>query len=250
MPIDIKSRQEIATMRQAGRIVGETLALLQQNIRPGMSTLELDAIAEEAAAKRGAIPSFKGYHGFPASLCVSIDEEVVHGIPNRDRVLHEGAIVSLDFGVIYNGYHGDAAITVAVGEVAPTAQRLVEVTRQALYKGIEFARAGNRLGDISWAVQSFVEGNGFSVVREYVGHGIGRSMHEEPQVPNFGPPARGRPLRCGMVLALEPMVNIGTFKTTVLADGWTVITEDHSLSAHFEHTIAITDGEPEILTAP
>lgn len=249
MAIDIKSSREIALMREAGRIVAETLALLQEKIRAGMTTAELDAIAEGVATRHGAIPSFKGYHGYPASLCVSINEEVVHGIPSPHRVLQEGDIVSLDYGAIYKGYHGDAAVTVGIGLISPVARRLIEVTREALAKGIAQARAGNRLGDISWAIQSYVEGQGFSVVRQYVGHGIGRQMHEEPQVPNFGPAGRGRLLRPGMTLALEPMVNVGTYLTTVLADGWTVITEDHSLSAHFEHTVAITDQEAEVLTA-
>lgn len=235
-------------MRQAGRIVAETLALLQQKIRPGITTAELDAAAESAAGRRGAIPSFKGYRGYPASLCVSINEEVVHGIPSPHRVLQEGDIVSLDYGVIYNGYHGDAAITVPVGKVSPVAQRLIEVTEGSLYAGIAQARAGNRLGDISWAVQAHVEAQGFSVVRQYVGHGIGRQMHEELQVPNFGPPRRGPLLRAGMTVALEPMVNVGGYLTTVLDDGWTVVTEDGSLSAHFEHTIAVREGDPEILT--
>ena len=235
-------------MRKAGRIVAETLALLQQKIRPGITTAELDALAESAATRHGAVPSFKGYHGYPASLCVSINEEVVHGIPSPRRVLQEGEIVSLDYGVIFKGYHGDSAITVPVGKVSPVARRLIEVTEGALYAGIAQARAGRRLGDISWAIQSYVEGEGFSVVRQYVGHGIGRQMHEEPQVPNFGPPGRGRHLRPGTTLALEPMVNVGGYLTTVLDDDWTVATEDGSLSAHFEHTIAVTEGDPEILT--
>jgi len=248
MAIDIKSPQELAIMRKAGRIVAETLALLQQKIRPGITTAELDALAESAATRHGAVPSFKGYHGYPASLCVSINEEVVHGIPSPRRVLQEGEIVSLDYGVIFKGYHGDSAITVPVGKVSPVARRLIEVTEGALYAGIAQARAGRRLGDISWAIQSYVEGEGFSVVRQYVGHGIGRQMHEEPQVPNFGPPGRGRHLRPGTTLALEPMVNVGGYLTTVLDDDWTVATEDGSLSAHFEHTIAVTEGDPEILT--
>lgn len=248
MPIDIKSPNEIAIMRRAGHIVAETLALLQQKIKPGVTTAELDAIAENAASHRGAIPSFKGYRGYPASVCVSINEEVVHGIPSNQRVLHEGDIVSLDYGVIYQGYQGDAAVTVPVGRVLPVAQSLIEVTRNALQAGIAEARKGKRIGDISWAVQSYVEARGFSVVRQYVGHGIGRQMHEEPQVPNFGQPGRGTPLRAGMTFALEPMVNVGTYLTEVLPDGWTVITADHSLSAHFEHTVAVTEGEPEILT--
>lgn len=235
-------------MREAGKIVAETLAVLKEIIRPGVTTAELDAIAERSAIAHGAVPSFKGYHGFPASLCVSINEEVVHGIPNPERVLHEGDIVSLDYGVIYEGYHGDAAITVPVGKVSPATARLIEVTQVALAKGIAAARSGKRIGDISWAVQSFVEGEGFSVVRQYVGHGIGRAMHEDPQVPNFGPPGRGRLLRPGMTIALEPMVNARGYLTEVLGDNWTVVTADRALSAHFEHTIAITEGAADILT--
>jgi methionyl aminopeptidase len=248
MAIDIKSPREIAIMRDAGRIVAETLALLQQKIQPGITTADLDALAESSAARYGAVPSFKNYHGYPASLCTSINEEVVHGIPSPHRIIKEGDIVSLDYGVKYKGYQGDAAITVAVGKVSPIAQRLLEVTEGALYAGIAQARGGNRVGDISWAIQSYVESRGFSVVRQYVGHGIGREMHEEPQVPNFGPAGRGRLLRAGMAVALEPMVNAGGYLTTVLDDNWTVVTADGSLSAHFEHTVAITDGEPEILT--
>jgi methionyl aminopeptidase len=248
MAIDIKSPREIAIMRDAGRIVAETLALLQQKIQPGITTADLDALAESSAARYGAVPSFKNYHGYPASLCTSINEEVVHGIPSPHRIIKEGDIVSLDYGVKYKGYQGDAAITVAVGKVSPIAQRLLEVTEGALYAGIAQARGGNRVGDISWAIQSYVESKGFSVVRQYVGHGIGREMHEEPQVPNFGPAGRGRLLRPGTTVALEPMVNAGGYLTTVLDDNWTVVTADGSLSAHFEHTVAITDGEPEILT--
>ncbi|MCL4459386.1 MAG: type I methionyl aminopeptidase [Chloroflexi bacterium] len=246
----IKSGEELALMRQAGRIVAITLALLQEKIRPGISTAELDAIVNKSFRKQGAIPSFKGYNGFPASLCVSINEEVVHGPPSRRRVLREGDIVGLDLGAIYNGLHADAAITVPVGQVSEEAKLLLETTEKALYMGIAQAIAGKRLSDISWAIQSYVESHGFSVVRQYVGHGIGRSMHEEPQIPNFGPPNHGPVLRPGMTLAIEPMVNAGRYETMVLDDKWTVITQDRSLSAHFEHTIAVTDGEPQILTRP
>jgi len=237
-------------MREAGRIVALTLAALRETVRPGVSTAELNAVADEMARKHGAIPSFLGYNGFPASLCASINDEIVHGIPSPRRLLHEGDIVSLDFGAIYKGLQGDAAITVPVGEVSAEAQRLIAVTEASLYEGIKQAVAGNRLSDISAAVQRYAEGHGFSVVRQYVGHGIGRAMHEEPQVPNFGPPGRGPVLKPGMVLALEPMVNVGGYATRVLDDQWTVVTADGSLSAHFEHTVAITANGPEILTLP
>lgn len=248
MAIIIKTAEELALMRQAGRIVALTLAALRREVRPGISTADLDAVANEMALRHGAIPSFKGYNGFPASLCTSLNNEVVHGIPNRHRILREGDIISLDFGVIYQGLQGDAAITVPVGQVSELAQRLLAVTEQSLYEGIAQAQPGNRLSDISAAVQRYAEGHGFAVVRQYVGHGIGRAMHEEPQIPNFGPPGRGPVLKPGMVLALEPMVNVGTFATRVLDDNWTVVTEDGSLSAHFEHTVAVTAGGPEVLT--
>ena len=235
-------------MRQAGRIVAEALERLRERVRPGVSTAELDRLAYEAVTRRGARPAFLGYRGFPASLCASINDEVVHGIPREDRILNEGDIVSLDFGSIYQGYYGDAATTVAVGRVSPLAAELLAVAEQALYKGIEQARAGNHLTDISAAIQACAEGQGFSVVRKYVGHGIGRTMHEKPEVPNFGPPGRGPVLRSGLVLAIEPMVNTGTSDTLELDDGWTVVTADGGLSAHFEHSVAVTDGEPEILT--
>jgi len=247
--ITLKTKEEIALMREAGRIVAITLERLSKSVRPGISTAELDAIAEETIRQHNATPSFKGYGGFPASLCASINEEVVHGIPSTDRILSDGDIVSLDVGAIYEGWHGDAAVTVPVGKIGTVAQRLISVTREALYRGIAKARSGRHLSDISWAIQSYVESKGFSVVRQYVGHGIGRSMHEDPQIPNFGPPGRGPILKPGMTFALEPMVNVGTFRTVVKPDKWTVVTEDGKLSAHFEHTIAVTDGEPIILTA-
>ncbi len=234
-------------MRRAGRIVAEVLALLAEKIRPGITTAELDALAYRFIVKHDATPSFKGYRGFPASLCVSINEEVVHGIPGQ-RVLREGDIVSLDVGAIYRGYHGDAAITVGVGKIDEEARRLLEVTKGALAAGIAAARAGNRVGDISWAIQNYVESRGYGVVREYTGHGIGSQMHEDPQIPNFGQPRRGPLLRPGMTFALEPMVTIGDGRTRVLSDNWTVVTVDGQLSAHFEHTIAVTEDEPEILT--
>ncbi len=252
--IVIKSEREIALMRRAGQIVAKVLEAIRERVRPGITTSELDELAERIIRAEGAIPSFKGYDGgsdrppFPATICASVDNEVVHGIPSRQRVLEEGQILSVDVGAIYQGYHGDAAITVPVGKVSDLAQRLLEVTEGALYAGITAARAGNRLGDISHAIQSYVESRGFSVVREYTGHGIGREMHEGLQVLNFGEPGRGVRLRAGMTLALEPMVNVGDWRTKVLPDGWTVVTYDGSLSAHFEHTILVRDGEAEILT--
>lgn len=237
-------------MREAGRIVAVTLLELEHHLRPGQTTAELDAVAERTARALGAIPAFKGYHGFPASLCVSINDEVVHGIPSPTRVLKEGDIVSLDFGVFYKGYVGDAAVTLGVGTISPAAARLLAVTREALEEGIRQARVGRHLSDVSHAIQTYAEERGFAVVRQYVGHGVGRRMHEEPQVPNFGEPHRGPTLRPGMTFAIEPMLNAGTERTRVLPDNWTVVTEDGSLSAHFEHTIAITEGEPDILTRP
>lgn len=237
-------------MREAGRIVALTLLELEDRIRPGMTTADLDVIAETTAHAMGAVPAFKGYNGFPGSLCASINDEIVHGIPSSSRVLLEGDIVSLDFGVIYQGYYGDAAITVGVGKIAPNAQKLLTTTRESLDAAIRQVKSGNKLSDIGHAVQVYAEKNGYSVVRQYVGHGIGRQMHEPPQVPNFGPPHRGPVLRPGLVLAIEPMVNTGTDQTMVLGDKWTVVTKDGGLSAHFEHTVAVTSGEPQILTLP
>ncbi len=242
-----KSDRELSLMREAGRIVAITLAHVQESIKPGIATAALDALAYEIVRKHGATPSFLGYRGFPASLCVSINEELVHGLPGP-RVLEEGDIVSMDFGAIYQGYQGDAALTVGVGKISEEAQELIETTRGALRAAIAQAKRGHHLGDISWAIQSYAESRGFSVVRQYVGHGIGRDMHEDPQIPNYGQPGRGILLKPGMTLALEPMVNIGSYLTRVLDDNWTVVTEDGKLSAHFEHTIAITNGGPEILT--
>jgi len=242
-----KSKRELATMREAGRIVAVTHARLRDSIRPGVTTAELDALAYEVVTAHGAQPSFLGYRGFPASLCVSINEQVVHGIPGP-RVLEEGDVVSLDFGAYYRGYHGDATITVGVGRVDKKAQDLIESTRSALEAGIAQCTKGKYLGDVSWAIQSHAESRGFSVVRQYVGHGIGRKMHEDPQIPNYGSPGRGMLLKPGMTFALEPMVNVGTYLTSVLDDNWTVVTADGELSAHFEHTIAITEAGPEILT--
>ena len=247
MSIIIKSDQEIAVMRQAGRIVATVLEMLKLQIKPGIKTEEFDVIVAREVERLGAKSSFKGYRGFPANICVSVNDEIVHGIPGK-RVLQEGDIVSLDFGVIFDGFQGDAAITVGVGGISPVAKHLVETTEGALRAGMTAARAGARLGDISAAIQHYAESRGYSVVREYTGHGIGREMHAEPQIPNFGLPGEGPVLKKGMTLALEPMVNIGDWRTRVGDDHWTVFTNDGSLSAHFEHTIAITDGEPEVLT--
>ncbi len=247
MGIIIKSDEELAAMRQAGRITATVLEVLKLQVRPGMKTKELDIIAARELERLGAKPSFKGYRGFPANLCVSVNDEVVHGIPG-ERVLDEGDIVSLDIGAIFMGFQGDAAVTVPVGKVNSAAKHLIETTEGALKAGIAAAHSGARLGDISAAIQQYAESRGYSVVREYTGHGIGREMHEEPQIPNFGLPKTGPMLKKGVTLALEPMVNAGDWRTRVGDDHWTVLTADGSLSAHFEHTIAITDGEPEVLT--
>jgi methionyl aminopeptidase len=246
--IFLKSPWEIEKMRRSNAIVAEILARLREAIKPGITTLELNRLAEDLCRRKGAKPAFKGYRGYPFSLCVSVNEEVVHGFPSKKRVLKEGDIVSLDFGVLYDGYYGDAAITVPVGEISERAKRLLRVTEEALYKGIEQAVIGKRLGDISSAIQRYVEAHGYSVVRQFVGHGIGRALHEDPQVPNFGKPGRGIKLKEGMVLAIEPMVNEGTYEVEILADGWTAVTKDRKLSAHFEHTVAITQNGPEILS--
>ncbi len=248
MSIIIKSEREIAAMRQASRIVASVLEVLKKELRVGMKTKELDNIAARELERMGAKPSFKGYRGFPANLCVSINDEIVHGIPG-ERTINEGDIVSLDLGAIYDGFQGDAAISAIMGNGSPQARKLVEVTEGALEAGIDAACNGARLGDISIAIQHYAESRGYSVVREYTGHGIGRQMHEEPKVPNFGRPGEGPELKKGMTLALEPMVNIGDWRTRVGSDGWAVSTADGSLSAHFEHTIAITDSKPEVLTA-
>ncbi|MCR4419482.1 MAG: type I methionyl aminopeptidase [Clostridia bacterium] len=247
--IILKSDRELELMRQAGRVVAETLVLLERMVVPGVSTQELNEAAESYILKQGAYPSFKGYRGFPASICASVNEEVVHGLPGLRRLV-EGDIISIDIGAELEGYHGDAAITVPVGRVKPEVERLLRVTQEALWLGIEQARPGRRLSDISHAIQMHVEKNGFSVVREFVGHGIGRTMHEEPQVPNYGRPGRGPRLTPGMTLAIEPMVNLGGPEVLVLADGWTVVTRDGSYSAHFEHTVAVTTEGPRVLTLP
>ncbi|MFA9398201.1 MAG: type I methionyl aminopeptidase [Clostridiaceae bacterium] len=246
--IIIKNNNEIEKMRKAGKVVGDTLNLLEEKVKPGMSTLELDQIAEKYIRSQGAVPSFKGYQGFPASLCTSINEQVVHGIPSSDAVLKEGDIISVDCGAILDGYQGDAARTFPVGNVSEEASKLMDVTKQSFFKGVEQALVGNRLSDISSAVQIHAESNGYSVVREFVGHGIGKDMHEDPEVPNYGRPGRGPKLMHGMVLAIEPMINIGSYKVRVLENGWTVVTSDGKLSGHYENTVAILDNGPEILT--
>jgi len=244
-----KSERELAYMRDAGRVVALTLKELEKAIRPGVTTGELDAIAEAFIRRQGAEPAFKGLYGFPATICASVNEEVVHGIPGTRR-LQEGDIISIDVGTMLNGYCGDGAATFPVGSVSQEAVQLLWVTEEALKRGVAQAVAGNRLSDISHAIQRWVEEHGFSVVRDFVGHGIGRQMHEEPQVPNFGPPGRGPRLETGMTLAIEPMVNAGTHEVRVLEDNWTVVTRDGKLSAHFEHTVAVRDGVAEILTRP
>lgn len=245
--IYLKSATEIDSMRRSGRIVAETLAKIEEVIKPGITTKDLDRIAEEYIKGCGARPSFKGYHGFPATLCTSVNAQVVHGIPG-DVVLQEGDIVSVDCGAYLNGFHGDAARTFAVGSVTAEVQKLIDVTRESFFKGVEQCVIGKRIGDISYAVQSYVEANGFSVVRDYVGHGIGKEMHEEPPVPNYGKPGRGPKLAKGMVLAIEPMVNMGSYAVKELSDGWTVVTYDGKMSAHYENTVAILENGPEILT--
>ncbi|MGC8809758.1 MAG: type I methionyl aminopeptidase [bacterium] len=245
--IILKSPQEIEKMRRSNQIVAEILAEIKEAVRPGITTRDLEELAEELLAKKKAKPAFKGYNGFPAALCTSVNEEIVHGIPS-ERVLKEGDILSLDFGVIYDDFYGDAAITLPVGQVSPEAARLMRVAEEALYLAIEQARPENRLQDISAAIQHFVESQGFSVVRDFVGHGIGKHLHEKPQVPNFGLPGRGIRLRPGMTLAIEPMINAGGHEVEILEDGWTAVTKDRSLSAHFEHSVAITENGPDILS--
>jgi methionyl aminopeptidase len=236
-------------MRDAGRLVGDVLSELATHVAPGVSTGELDVLAEKRILQAGATPAFKGYHGYPAAICASVNDEVIHGIPSGRRLLQEGDVISIDVGVLLHGYFGDSAITLPVGPVSEEAATLLRVTEEALYKAIEQMRPGKRISDIGHAVQQHVEAYGFSVVREFVGHGIGQAMHEEPQVPNYGEPGRGPRLAEGMVLAIEPMVNAGKPAVKVLADGWTAVTRDGRLSAHFEHTVAVTAGEPWVLTA-
>jgi methionyl aminopeptidase len=247
--INLKSPREIAVMREAGRIVHEVHQALARAVRPGITTGELDQLAERLIREAGGVPTFKGYHDYPASICASVNEQVVHGIPNG-KPLKEGDVVAIDLGVTYKGYVGDSAYTHPVGKVSAEVQRLLEVTAGALEEAIAVCRPGNRVGDIGHAVQRYVEAHGFAVVREYVGHGIGASMHEPPQVPNFGQPGSGPVLKPGMVLAIEPMVNAGTWEVVLLDDKWTVVTKDRKYSAHFEHTVAITENGPTVLTRP
>jgi len=244
-----RSVAELERMRDAGRLVAEVLAELAAHVTPGATTADLDRLAEKRIAKAGATAAFKGYHGYPATICASINDEVIHGIPSGRRVLNEGDVISIDVGASLDGYYGDSAITLPVGQVSEETATLLRVTEEALYKAIERARPGGRISDIGHEVQRHVEAYGFSVVREFVGHGIGQRMHEEPQVPNYGEPGRGPRLAEGMVLAIEPMVNAGKPAVKVLADGWTAVTRDGSVSAHFEHTVAVTADGPWILTA-
>jgi methionyl aminopeptidase len=248
--VEIKNRDEIALMRDAGRIVYEILDELQKSVAPGVSTWELDRLAESLIYKKGAKPAFKGYLGFPCCLCASVNYEVVHGIPSKKRKLEVGGLIKLDFGVVFKGYYGDSARTIPVGPVTDEAKALIEATRESLEKGIGAVVEGNRIGDIGHAVQRVVEPRGFSVVRDFVGHGIGKKLHEQPQIPNFGEPGTGMKLREGMVLAIEPMVNAGTFQVEMLEDEWTAVTLDRRLSAHFEHTVLVTGNGPEVLTRP
>ena len=248
MAVSIKSQKEIELMREAGRLLAITHEELEKFIKPGMSTYEIDKKGEEIIRSFGCIPSFLNYNGFPASICVSINDEVVHGIPRKDVFVQEGDIVSLDAGLIYKGYHSDAARTVAVGEISPEARQLMDVTKQSFFEGIKYAKAGCHLHEISNAIAAYCEKFGYGVVRDLVGHGIGRNLHEDPQIPNFTQKRRGMKLQAGMTLAIEPMVNIGTYEVAWLDDDWTVVSEDGSLSAHYENTVLITDGEPEILT--
>lgn len=246
--IILKSQQEIAKMAYAGRIVAEALEGLKSLVKPGITTIELDRFTEEFLRKKGAKPAFKGYRDYPSTICASINNQVVHGIPSDKVVLNSGDIISIDIGAVIDGFYGDAAITLPVGDISTEASRLLKITETALYEGIKMAVAGRRLSDISNAVQSCVEGNGYSVVRDFVGHGIGQSLHEEPQIPNFGRAGQGPRLKTGMTLAIEPMVNMGRWEIQILGDNWTAVTKDGSLSAHFEHTIVVTDDAPEILT--
>ena len=247
----LKTRREIELMREAGRISAMALKVAGEAVRPGVSTLEIDTVARKYIESQGAVPNFLGLYGFPATACISINNEVIHGIPSKDRILKEGDIVSIDLGARKNGYNGDNAATFAVGKISDEAQRLIDTTREALYVGLKQAVPGNRIGDIGHAVQMYCQERGFSVVRDFVGHGIGKELHEDPSVPNYGSPGRGVRLLPGMTIAVEPMINQGTWEVDQLSDGWTVVTKDGKLSAHFEHTVAITkDGECMILTLP
>lgn len=248
MSVTIKSTRQIELMREAGKILAMTHEELAKALKPGMSTLDIDRLGEQIIRSYGCIPSFKNYNGYPASICVSVNDEVVHGIPCREHIIQEGDIVSLDAGVIYHGYHSDAARTHGVGEISPEARKLIEVTKQSFFEGIKFAKAGNHLNDISKAIQAYAEQFGYGVVRDLVGHGIGEHLHEDPEVPNFAQRRKGIKLQPGMTLAIEPMINSGGYDVVWLDDDWTVVTEDGSLSAHYENTILITEGEPEILS--
>ena len=245
--IVLRSDDEVKIIRHAGKILAATLKALEKNVRPGVRTSELDNIARDEIIKRDGYPAFKGYKGYPANICASVNEAVVHGIPS-DRKLKDGDIISIDIGVRFKDYFADGAVTIPVGKVSAAARKLIDVTREALYIGIDNALPGKRISDISAGIQAHVESNGFSVVRALVGHGIGTKIHEEPEVPNYGKPGTGPRLEPGMILAIEPMVNAGTFEVEVLEDGWTTVTKDRRLSAHFEHTVAICDGKPEVLT--
>lgn len=246
--VTIKSANEIEKMRKAGKIVADTLKLLEESVKVGMTTIQLDEIAEKYIRKCGATPSFLGYGGFPASVCISIDEEVVHGIPNKHKIIQEGMLVSFDVGAYIDGFHGDAARSVLIGEVTQEKRLLVERTKECFYKGVEQFKEGNRLGDISFAIQSYAESFGYGVVRDLVGHGIGRNMHEDPQVANFGIAGHGIRLREGMALAIEPMINVGTYEVIFGSDGWRVTTKDNKPSAHYENTVVLTSNGTEILT--
>ena len=248
MSVTIKSAREIELMREAGRLLAEVHEELAAFIKPGISTKDIDKLGEKLIRDRGCIPNFLNYHGYPASVCVSVNDEVVHGIPTKHRILQEGDIVSLDAGLIYKGYHSDAARTHAVGNISKEAQQLIDVTRQSFFEGMKYAKAGNRLHDISNAIAAYAESFGYGVVKDLVGHGIGTALHEDPQIPNFRQNRRGMKLVAGMTLAIEPMINAGTWEVCWLDDEWTVVSEDGSLSAHYENTVLITDGEPEILT--
>ena len=248
MAVTIKSPREIELMREAGRILAKTHEELAKNLRPGMSTWDIDHMGEEIIRSYGCIPSFKNYNGYPASICVSVNDEVVHGIPHKEHFLDEGDIVSLDAGVIYKGYHSDAARTYGIGEIDDDAKKLIEVTRQSFFEGIKFAKAGNHLNDISAAIQKYADSFGFGVVRDLVGHGIGSHLHEDPEIPNFARKRKGILLQPGMTLAIEPMITEGSYEVVWLDDDWTVMTEDGGWAAHYENTILITEGEPEILS--
>ncbi len=246
--VTIKSPREIDIMREAGRIVALAHQAVKEMIAPGVSTFEIDQVVEQVVRDHGATPSFKGYGGFPGSACTSVNDQVVHGIPSKKVILKDGDIISVDIGAYYKGYHGDSAWTYAVGEISDEANRLMEVTKASLFKGLEQAKAGNRLSDISHAIQTYAEAHGYSVVREFVGHGLGKELHEDPQIPNFGLPGKGTLLKPGMTFAIEPMINLGRKEVNVLQDNWTAVTVDGSLSAHYEHSIVITEDKPILLT--